>query len=61
MPDGQFRALGYDPSVYRSFILLHELGHQLKSITGFGKDVPGTPDYKNNQAGHSKWVVDKCF
>lgn len=38
-------------SQFRGFILLHELGHQLSPITGFGPDA-GSPRTKPNPVGY---------
>jgi hypothetical protein len=40
----------------QAFILLHELGHQLKNNTGFTEDV----DARTN-AAHSIEVIKACF
>lgn len=55
---GQIGPFGryWTQSQFRGFILLHELGHQLSPITGFGPDA-GSP---LNQV-QSGWVLSHCF
>ena len=55
LPDGSRYDLGSATNV-QAFILLHELGHQLKDYTGFGPDV----DKKTNSA-HSLAIIKACF
>jgi len=45
--------------LFRAFILLHELGHQLSSITGFQEDA-GSARLRLNQA-QSRRVISACF
>jgi hypothetical protein len=45
--------------LFRAFILLHELGHQLSDTTGFQADA-GNARLKLNQA-QSRRVIGACF
>jgi len=56
LPNGFTCNLGNVTNV-RAFILLHELGHQLKGNTGFTQDVD---DAATNSA-HSMRVIKACF
>ncbi len=56
LADGSTYDLGSATNV-RAFILLHELGHQLKDYTGFTEDFD---DAARNTA-HSVAVIKACF
>jgi len=56
LPSGTSRFLG-SPTAYRSFIYLHELGHQVKSVTGFVEDH----DNPRLNSKHSLQVIDACY
>ena len=56
LPNGFSCNLGNVTNI-RAFILLHELGHQLKGNTGFTQDVD---DAATNSA-HSMRVIKACF
>jgi len=56
LPDGSTFNLGSALNV-QAFILLHELGHQLKENTGFTRDV----DDSARNTAHSVAVIKACF
>lgn len=56
LPDGSTFDLGSSVNV-QAFILLHELGHQLKANTGFTEDAD---DAATNSA-HSIAIIKACF
>lgn len=55
LPDESTYDLGSARNV-QAFILLHELGHQLKNYTGFTEDVDAATN-----AAHSIEVIKACF
>lgn len=55
LANGAFHRFGSVTEV-RSFILLHELGHQMKSCSGFVPDL----EPETNEA-HSLAVIKSCF
>ncbi len=55
LPNGSKCNLGSITNV-RAFILLHELGHQLKGNTGFTDDVDGATN-----SAHSMRIIKACF
>ncbi len=56
LPNGFTCNLGNATNV-RAFILLHELGHQLKGNTGFTTDV----DDASTNSAHSMRIIKACF
>ena len=55
LPNGVTFDLG-SPTNVRAFIMLHELGHQMKGVTGFTDDVDATTN-----AAHSMRIINACF
>jgi hypothetical protein len=55
--EGPFGVAWLTQARFESFILLHELGHQLSSITDFQPDT-ANPDLNRAQ---SRQVINACF
>jgi hypothetical protein len=55
--EGPFGAKWLTQARFQSFILLHELGHQLSSITDFQPDA----NNRDLNAAQSRQVINACF